>query len=115
MKRITIFAILFTLTFILFAGSAHAGILDKFQSISISMVVSGLLAGLFFILTLIFGSKVARYRKAADEAKDVAMWLVMALSEKSPGGKKITNDELKDGLKELGEFGVQVAALIKGK
>lgn len=111
MKRIYLILTVLML-FIFTCGPAYAGLWDKFQGVALETIATSAIAGLFFILSLVFGKKALRFKKTAQEAKDCLLWYVRATDPQSEGGKKITNNELKAGLKEFGELGTTAASLL---
>jgi len=104
--------ILVLIVVFLFAGIAEAGIFGKFQNVAIDKIIGAGITGLFFILAAIFGTKVLKYKKAVKEGKDFAMWVYDSTRPDSPGGAKITGDEVEKGIKEAGEFGLAVMGAI---
>ncbi|HDY90274.1 MAG TPA: hypothetical protein ENH82_19410 [bacterium] len=108
MKRIIITIILI----VAFAGIAHAGVWDKFVDVSINKIAGGAMAGIFFVLSALFGLKVKKWRKVATEGTEFAVWAYQATRPDSPGGASITGDELDDGMKNLGELGIAVAVAV---
>ena len=110
MKR----TMLFTLAILLITiTSAYAGIGDWFQELSMKVIAGAAITGLFAVASFIWGgAKIMSYKRIANEGKDCAIWLYEATRASSDGGRKITQQELEDGLKEFGELGAQVLALI---
>ena len=95
MKRITVLTLIFVITFIFVAGIAEAGVVDFVKDkisggilLALSAVIFGI-AGLF--LKGIYD--VGKAKKAFEEMVQVVKEIEKAKGEKSPGGKKITNEE----------------------
>jgi len=92
---------------------AYAGVFSKFTDMALENITGYVIAGVFFILSAILGSYVSRYKKMAQELKDVIFAVSRSMDEDSPGGKKLTEDEVKKILKEIGEFGVEAVSVYK--
>lgn len=114
MKRIMTIMIC-VLVLLMGASVAEAGIGDMFTKITIAKVAGTILSGIFFILAIIFGREINRWRKVATKGKDFGVWLYESTRKDSPGGALITGEELDKGLKEAGEFGVAILGAVRNK
>jgi len=108
-------AFLVFLTLLAAPAGAHAGIFSRFTDMAIEGVAGYVIAGVFFILSVVLGSYVNKYKKAVQELKDVLFAISAGMKEDSPGGKKYTQEEVQTILKEIGEFGIEAAAIYKDK
>jgi hypothetical protein len=109
MKKLVLVLLMLTL----FSSVAYAGIGDWLQEGAWKLALSGVVSGVFAVLSLFFGKKVSVYKNMVNEGKDCAIWIYEATRPKSPGGTTITKEELENGLKEFDEFGAQVLAVIE--
>lgn len=115
MKRITVFFLLAVFAVVFIATPAYAGVWGWFTNIAFDKLASAVIAGIFALLSMFLGTKVMKLHKVATEGKDFGIWLYNSTRESSPGGAKITGDELEKGLKEFGEFGVAIINAVKNK
>lgn len=115
MKRFAILFLLAVLTVAVFAAPVYAGVWGWFTNIAFDKLFGAVIAGIFALLSMFLGTKILKWRKVATEGKDFGIWLYNSTRESSPGGAKITGDELDDGLKEAGEFGVAIIEAVKKK
>ena len=105
MKRTALIA---TVLLALFATMAYAGIWGDIKDAALTQVAYAIVTGIFFILTIVFGTKFAKWKKVAQEGVDVAVAVYKATLPNSPGGKKMVQREIENILKESGEFGTAV-------
>ncbi len=95
MKRTTVLTLLIIFAFLLFAGVAHAGVIDFVKD----KISGGIIAGISFVFFGIAGLflkgiyDVNRAKKAFEEIVDVVNKVQEAKTAKSPGGKEITKAE----------------------
>lgn len=94
------------LVFMLLASVASAGWLgERFEDLAIGKGLGLVIGGVFTVLGIL-GYKVVVWRKTALELKDVIVAVYDSTRPNSPGGAKITGDELDNKiLPEVGQFG----------
>ena len=97
--------VLAVLALLFIAGTAHAGIFDRFQNVAIDKLISAGIAGIFFVLSAFLGAKILKYKKLTSKGKDFILWVYESTRPDSPGGAKITGDEIDKGLPIAGELG----------
>jgi len=107
MKRIKMLLLLAAML-VLGAVAAHAGVKDWFTGIAIGKTSGIIISGIFTILSVFGLNKATKWRKAAMEGREFGVWLFKATRADSPGGAKITGEEIDVGLKEAGEFGLAI-------
>lgn len=98
----------FSLVSCAFAFS-FSGIADKVFEGGIETLVSIVVAGIMTVAGTLFGKKIKAWRATADEGVDVVMALYKGMKPSSPGGKKLTDEEIRTIIIETEHFGAAFA------
>jgi hypothetical protein len=101
MKRIYL---LFVLLMVIFATVAQASIFGRIFDGGIEAAVALAVSGIFFILGL-FIKKAMNWRAASVEGTQVVMAIYRSTRPNSPGGVKLTQEEIEKIILETKQFG----------
>ena len=116
MKRFNFVYGLFVMT-LLFAMNAYAGVWGSIKGMFVENAVTVIVSGVIAIAGLFWGGA-KLWGKFVKESVDVIMTTKDALSEKSPGGRKLTSEEVTEiatEAKEAVEAGIEAYTANKKK
>jgi len=104
---------LVTVVLLLTVATANAGVLDRLTAMAAENAVKAVVAGVFFVLSMFFGTRIKKWYTLSKEGVDVIVAIYKATRPGSPGGEKITGAEIDDILVETKELGPIIYGLFK--